>query len=122
MNRIQKVSSFFLIIFKILLITLPIWALIEWTFFDPSWNKNSSLILSVLFMGIIDPLRGVPFPDILRHDWDFLTQAIGFGGAILRLLPLLLSLIAIFCGAVIIVISWVMLEASKLHDEQKFTV
>ncbi|MBA3815066.1 MAG: DUF2975 domain-containing protein [Parachlamydiaceae bacterium] len=29
---------------------------------------------------------------------------------------------ALFCGMLVIVISWVMLEASKLHDEQQFTV
>jgi Protein of unknown function (DUF2975) len=29
---------------------------------------------------------------------------------------------ALFCGMLVIVISWIMLEASKLHDEQKFTV
>ena len=29
---------------------------------------------------------------------------------------------ALFCGLLVIVISWIMLEASKLHDEQQFTV
>jgi Protein of unknown function (DUF2975) len=29
---------------------------------------------------------------------------------------------ALFCGMLLIVISWIMLEASKLHDEQKFTI
>ena len=29
---------------------------------------------------------------------------------------------ALFCGAIIVVISWVMMEASKLHDEQQFTI
>lgn len=29
---------------------------------------------------------------------------------------------ALFCGMLVIVISWIMLEASKLHDEQKFTI
>lgn len=33
-----------------------------------------------------------------------------------------INLEAIFCGAVIIVVSWVMLEASKLHEEQQYTV
>lgn len=28
----------------------------------------------------------------------------------------------LFCGAVVIVISWVMLEASKLHEEQQYTI
>ena len=32
------------------------------------------------------------------------------------------NLEAIFCGAVVIVVSWVMLEAAKLHEEQKYTV
>lgn len=32
------------------------------------------------------------------------------------------NLEALFCGMILIVISWVMLEASKLHDEQQFTV
>lgn len=32
------------------------------------------------------------------------------------------NLEALFSGILIIVISWVMLEASKLHDEQKFTI
>ena len=29
---------------------------------------------------------------------------------------------SVFCGIMMIVISWVMLEASKLHDEQSFTI
>ncbi len=29
---------------------------------------------------------------------------------------------AIFCGTVVIIVSWVMLEASKLYDDQKLTV
>jgi len=32
------------------------------------------------------------------------------------------NLEAIFCGAVVIVVSWVMLEAAKLHEEQKYIV
>lgn len=32
------------------------------------------------------------------------------------------SLQAVFCGIILIVISWVMIEASKLHDEQQFTI
>lgn len=32
------------------------------------------------------------------------------------------NLEALFSGILIIVISWVMLEASKIHDEQKFTI
>lgn len=32
------------------------------------------------------------------------------------------NLEALFCGAVVIVVSWVMLEASKLHEEHKYTV
>jgi hypothetical protein len=32
------------------------------------------------------------------------------------------SLEVLFCGTLLIVISWVMLEASKLQDEQKLTV
>lgn len=32
------------------------------------------------------------------------------------------NLETIFCGILIIIISWVMIEASKLNDEQKFTI
>jgi hypothetical protein len=32
------------------------------------------------------------------------------------------SVQAVFCGIIMIVISWVMLEASKLHDEQKLII
>jgi len=32
------------------------------------------------------------------------------------------NLEAIFCGIIVIVISWVMSEASKLHNEQKYTI
>lgn len=38
---------------------------------------------------------------------------IGFGS---------LNMGALFCGMLVIVISWIMLEASKLHDELKFTI
>jgi hypothetical protein len=32
------------------------------------------------------------------------------------------NLKALFCGMLVIIISWVMLEASKLHDDQQFTI
>jgi hypothetical protein len=188
MNKIQKVSRYFLIIFNILLITLPLFITLQWLFINTSTMKN------LLDQGILQTPISTPEGSINLStiDWSWLPQIIGFVAQSIGLLPLLMSLFvlksiftnyqngeifslfnarqyrrlgglfildsliaqpinhllivlavtlsnppghryisltfgtpnikALFCGLLVIVISWVMVEASKLHDDQKFTI
>lgn len=191
MDRIQKVSSYLLIVFNVLLIALPLLALIQWLFMEVKTSDVSSFIN---FFGLLE--RTVQTPEGIVNlstiQWTPLLKILGFSADILNLIPLILSLFvlksifrnyqkgeifstanatqyrrigwlfvldallikslsntllvlavtltnppghryitvsfgapnmtALFCGILVIVISWVMLEASKLHDDQQFTI
>jgi hypothetical protein len=188
MNRIQKVSAFFSIVFQFLLYYLPLHTVFKWIFINADFM--GSMFAWIIFVPAFNGPEGeVFFRDV---EWTPLTKFIGLSADLLALLPIIISLFALirifkhyqqgeifnnsnaryyrlmgwmfifdgliaksfsqslmtlavtlnnssghryitfgihsanfealFCGAVIIVISWVMLEASKLHDEQKFTV
>lgn len=188
MNRIQKVSAFFLAIFKMLLVVLPAITLFEWLLMNSTF-MHGPFAQMFLLRPFTAPEGAVNLAEVA---WTPLTQFIGLSADLLFLLPILISLFALicifkhykqgeifnvanaryyrligwmfifdafiarpiyevlmtltvtfnnapghryiatgfgntnvealFCGAVVIVISWVMLEASKLHDEQKYTV
>lgn len=181
MNKIQKISSYLLVIFNLLLIALPLFVIITWYFID-------TYTIWQLSLGILQN----PFQLQDNVSWTLLYKIIGAIGHIISLLPLFLSLFilksifqnykngeifstsnaihykrlgwlcflnallanpvgngimimsttlsnppgerclniifgypsleGLFCGAILIVISLVMVEASKLNDEQKFTV
>lgn len=191
MDRIQKVSSYLLIVFNILLIALPLLVFIQWFFMEV---KTSDVSPFINFFGLLE--RTVPTPEGIVNlstiPWTPLLKFLGFSADILNLIPLILSLFvlkfifknyqkgevfstanamqyrrlgwlfvlnalfikslsntflvlavtltnppghryitvsfgtpnmtALFCGILVIVISWVMLEASKLHDDQQFTI
>ncbi len=64
---------------------------------------------------IIQPIVGgmLEFAATMNNAPGHRSISISFGSP---------NLEAIFCGAILIVISWVMGEASKLQDDQKFTI
>jgi hypothetical protein len=186
MNRIQKVSGVFLIVFKFLLVFLPLCIALRWVMMNTELMQGPSFSFLSLF------LMPIGKPYLLEAIWSPFTQFLGFCADMIGLLPILggvyalihifkhyqngeifnainaryyrligwmfivdglltqllsgslltvastlnnipgqrqISLAfgspnieAIFCGAVVIVISWVMLEASKLHEDQQYTV
>jgi hypothetical protein len=191
MDRIQKVSSYLLIVFNVLLIALPLLAIIQWLFIE---LKISDVPSFINFFGLLE--RTVQTPEGIVNlstiHWTPLLKILGFSADILNLIPLILSLFvlksifrnyqkgeifsmanatqyrrlgwlflldallikslsntllvlavtltnppghryitvsfgtpnmtALFCGILVIVISWVMLEGYKLQEEQKLTV
>jgi len=191
MDRIQKVSSYLLIVFNILLIALPLLAILQWLFMEVKTSDVSSFIN---FFGLLERTMETPegIVNLSTVHWTPLLKILGFSADILKLLPIILSLFvlksifrnyqkgevfsranatlyrrigglfvlnallikslshtllvlavtltnppghhwiqihfgtpnmtALFCGILVIVISWVMLEASKLHDDQQLTI
>ncbi|GAO97677.1 hypothetical protein Cva_00313 [Caedimonas varicaedens] len=191
MDRIQKVSSYLLIIFNVLLIALPLLIILQWIFIETKITDVGSVIN---FFGTFERTIQTPegFVNLSTIHWTPPLKILGLSSDILGLLPLLLSLFVLksifrnyqqgeifstanathyrslgwlffldallikslsntllvlavtftnppghryltvsfgtpnmkplFCGILVIVISWVMLEASKLQDEQKFTI
>jgi len=188
MNQIQKVSSYLLVVFSVLLLVLPLCVIIQWLFIDTGTIKN------LLAQGIVGKSIETPegYVNLSIVQWTSFSKTLGFCADILGLLPFVLSLFglksifrnyqkgeifstanarhykylgwiffldallikslsntlmvlavtlsnlpghryiniqfgspnmkALFCGMIVIVISKVMLEASKLHDDQKFTI
>lgn len=189
MNRIQKISTFFLAIFKFLLVFLPAMTLLEWLLMNSEFMHGPFSQMFLLSPSFSTPEGYVKTADVV---WTPLTQFVGLSADLLSLTPILISIFALicifkhykqgeifnminaryyrligwmfifdaiiakplyqilmtfavtfnnapghryiaagfgntniealFCGGVVIIISWVMLEASKLHDEQKYTV
>lgn len=188
MIRIQKVSSYLLIIFNILLVALPLFILGLWLFMETAPLKEA-IAHGVFFDSVRTPEGMV---NLSMVNWDPLTKFIGFMGSLVGVLPILLglfvlktvfqnykkgeifnifnarhykylgwlffldaiiakplsgmlmvlavtlthppghhwiqigygtpSLEALFCGVLVIVISWVMVEGYKLQEEQKFVI
>ena len=183
MKQIQKVSSYLLFIFNVLIIAYPLFIIIQWIFID------SEIISNLLAQGQLH--HPIETPEGLIYlntvNWTFGSKFIGFTGCFLGFLPLFLSFLVLksifrnykngeifsmanakhyrqlgwlflinafitnllsqammvfvatnyryitltfgtpnievlFSGILVIVISWVMLEASKLHNEQQFTI
>ncbi len=193
MNKIQKVSTYLLSIFNVLLLTTPLIIILQWLFIE---TKVADAPPFINFFGILERTISTPHGYVNLSDvaWTLPTKFVAFGSDILRILPFLLSLFvlraivknyqkneifstknavhfkklgglfllnallvkslsetilllgvsftnppglglryltlsfgtpnleALFCGILLIVFSWVMLEASKLQDDQKFTI
>ncbi len=187
MNRIQKVSSHLLLIFSILLSTVPLLTMIQWIFIS---TKTSDVSDVIKFEKTIQTPEG--YVNLSNVSWTPLLQLLGFSADMIGLLPFLISLFilkaifknyqkgeifsvrnaiqyrrlgvlllldallikslsqtlmvlavtltnspghryltisfgtpnltSLFYGILVIIVSWVMLEASKLHDEHKFTI
>ncbi len=188
MHRIQKISSYLLMVFNVLILALPLIAVLTWLFIETEFMKNL-ISNSFLFKQIQTP-EG--FVSLSQIKWTSTSKIIGFIACILGALPIFLSLFslksifqnyqkgkiftitnaqhyrrlgifffldallatpigdmlmilattlsnppghryislsfgtpnieALFCGILVMVISWVMLEASKLHEEQQLTI
>ena len=188
MTRIQKVSSYLLILFNLLLIVLPLFIVSLWLFIDTAPFKQA--LSQGLFFDLIKTPEG-PI-NLSQVKWTPMTKLMGFIASLVGLCPLLLGLFilkpvfqnygkgeifnifnarhytylgwifflnalitvplsdmlmtlavtlsnppghrfisigfgtpnleALFCGALVIVISWVMLEGHKLQEEQKLIV
>ncbi|MBA3814475.1 MAG: DUF2975 domain-containing protein [Alphaproteobacteria bacterium] len=188
MDRIQKISSYLLVIFNILLVVLPLSLLILWFFIDVDPIKEA--IKHGLLFGPVDTPEGIVNLGTIK--WYPLTKFTGFMGSLLGILPILLGLMilktifrnyrkgeifnitnarqykylgylffldalltkplsdmlqvlsvtftyppglryisigfgtpnmeALFCGILVIVISWVMVEGYKLQEEQKLII
>jgi hypothetical protein len=191
MNKIQKVSSFLLIGFNILLISIPLMVIIQWLFIDTKISSSGDFIqIFHLLEKTIETPEG--YINLSTVHWTLFTKLLAFCSAMLQITPFILSLFvlksivknyhkneifsitnallyrklgwifflnallikslshtlmvlavtlanppghryltlsfgtpnmeALFYGALVIVVSWVMLEANKLHDEQKFII
>jgi hypothetical protein len=188
MNQIQKVSSYLLITFNVLLVALPLCDIIQWFFIDTGTIKN------LLAQGIVGKSVQTPegYVNLSTVQWTPFSKTLGFSADILGLLPFVLILFglksifrnyqkgeifstanaryykylgwifffdallirslsntlmvlavtlsnppghryiniqfgtpnmkSLFYGIIVIVISKIMLEASKLHDDQRFTI
>lgn len=187
MNRIQKVSSYILVIFTVLIIALPIIEILKWIFIETDFVKN--LPWPDFVPTIITPEGPV---DLRNVQWTTRSKMIGFIASLISLAPVYVSFFALssifknykvgdiftsvnvrqyrligwlfflnallikplsemlmiisvtllnppghryisigfgtpnleslFYGAILIVISWVMLEATKLREDQDFTI
>lgn len=188
MHRIQKISSYLLIVFNVLIIALPLSTVMTWLFIETEFVKNI-ISHSPLFKYVLTPEGFISLSEI---KWTLTSKIIGFVACTLGALPIFLSLFslksifqnyqkgkiftitnaqhyrrlgvlffldallatpigdtlmilaatlsnppghryisisfgppnveALFCGILVMVISWVMLEASKLHEEQQLTI
>jgi hypothetical protein len=188
MTRIQKVSTYLIAAFNLLLITLPLFALIFWLFMD--YGPINKAVSEGLFLNPVSTPEGVV--NLSTIKWTPLPRFLGLTANLVGLLPILLGLLvlkpvfrnytkgeifnaynarhykylgwlffldaiitkplsdmlmilavtlmnppghrfisvsfgtvnieALFCGLLILVISWVMLEGYKLQEEQKYIV
>lgn len=191
MNKIQKISSYLLIVFNVLLIALPLYVLIQWLFME---IKTTDVPSSINFFGLLERVVQTPegIVNLSTVHWTPLLKILGCSADILNSIPLILSLFvlksifrnyqkgeifttanatqyrrlgwlffldallikplsdtllilavtftnppghrylsvgfgtfnmtALFCGILVIVMSWVMLEGSKLRDDQQLTI
>jgi hypothetical protein len=190
MNRLQKVSSYLLILFNILLVLTPVSLLFLWSFIDHEPLKGAIEGGLVFEQVPISTPQGLV--NLATVNWNDFTKSIGFLSSLVNELPILLGLLilknvfrnyqrgdifnlynakqyknlgylfflaafvtqplsgmlkvlaitfsnpvgqrtiqisfgtptfeTLFCGVLILVISWVMAEGCKLQEEQKFTI
>ncbi len=191
MNKIQKTSTFLLVIFNVLLMSTPLLIVLQWIFVEA---KITDIPTIINFLGVLEKTIQTPegYINLNTVPWTNFSKLLGFSADILSILPFVLSLFvlktifknyqkgkiftalnainykklgwlfladaliikslshtlmvlaitltnppghryinvhfgtpnleALFVGTLLVIISWVMLEASKLHDEQKFTI
>lgn len=183
MNKIQRISTYLLIVFNLLIFTIPLIPILKWGFSNPGTNEM-----------LWDRMTQTPegYVNLNAIHWTGLSKMVGLSSDLLGILPFYLSLfvlaalfrnykngnilssenalhyrklgwlfffnalfvqslsdtlmtlavtlnnphghryltvsvgtpnmISLFCGLLVIVISWVMLEAGKLFNEQQFTI
>lgn len=191
MNKIQKISSYLLLIFNILIVIVPLFMILEWIFIS---TKATDFSNAINFFGILEKTIQTPegYVNLSTVTWTPMLTMLGFCADVIGALPFLASLFflkklfshyrdgeiftwrnaiiyrklgllylidalfiksfsetlmilavtftnppghrylsisfgtpnlsSLFYGALIITVSYVMLEASRLHDEHKFTI
>jgi hypothetical protein len=191
MNKIQKISSYIVLILKILMIFFPCFIILTWFFIS---NKPTQGSLITGFFATLENTIHTPHGAIDLHTvaWTPMLKLLGCCADVIGNLPFLVSLFflkalfshyqkgdifsqrnpilyrylgalyvadalfikslsqtlmglavtltyppghryltislgtpnlsSLFYGMLVIIVSWVMLEASKLHDEHKFTI
>mgnify|MGYP006280794297 CR=1 FL=1 len=191
MNKIQKISSYLLAVFNILIAMIPLFLIVQWIFISLKTTDVSNVInFSEMLEKTIQTPEG--YVNLSNISWTPLLKLLGFCADLIRALPFFISLFllkrlfvhyrdgeiftkrnailyrqlgllylidalltkslsqtlmilavtmtnppgsrylsisfgtpnlsSLFYGMLVIVVSWVMLEASKLHDEHKFTI
>lgn len=191
MNRIQKISSYLLVIFRGLLIIIPVLFIIQWFFIS---TTKSDISNALNFFGIFEKTIQTPegYINLNTVAWTPILKLLGFSAGMIGVLPFLISLFvlkaifanyqrgeifsvknailyrklgilflldallikslsqtlmvlavtftnspghryltvsfgapnltSLFYGMLVLLVSWVMLEASKIYEENKFTV
>jgi hypothetical protein len=190
MDRIQKFSSYLLVLFNILLVIIPLSLLFLWSFID--YGPLNKAIAGGLIFEQVPTSTSQGLVNLAKVHWNGLTKSLGFLSSLVDVLPILLGLLilktvfrnyqrgdifnaynakqykrlgylfflaafitqplsgmlkvlaitfsnpsgqrtiqigfgtptfeTLFCGVLILVISWVMAEGCKLQEDQKFTI
>lgn len=191
MNKIQRISSYLLVVFNVLIVMVPLFLVVQWIFISLKTTDVSDVIN---FWGMLDKTIQTPegYVNLSTVAWTPALKLLGFCAALLGALPFLISLFflkrlfsyyrdgetftrrnailyrklgllylidalfikslsqtlmilavslpsppehrylsisfglpnlsSLFYGVLVILVSWVMLEASKMHEEHQFTV
>jgi len=191
MSRIQKISSYLLVVFNILIVMIPLFLTVPWIFIS---LKTTDVPDVINFFGMLEKTIQTPegYVNLSNISWTPLLKLLGFCADLIAALPFLISLFllkklfvyyrdgeifnvrnaliyrklgvlylidalfiksfsqtlmilaltmtnppgarylsisfgtpnlsSLFYGGLVIIVSWVMSEANKLHDEHKFTI
>jgi hypothetical protein len=177
MNKIQKISSYLLLLFNLIIITIPLYISAEWIFINAlekniqtpegyvnltniSWTSILKLLgFSAEIIGVLPFIISLFFlkaifenykkRDIFTIKNAILYRRLGFlfliSALVIKPLSEMLMILAVtftnppghryltisygtpnfislFYGILVIIVSWVMLEANRMNDEQKFTI
>ena len=191
MSWIQKISSYLLMVFNVLIVVIPLFLTVQWIFIS---LKTADISNVINFFGMLEKTIQTPegYVNLSTVPWIPMLKLLGFCADLIGALPFLISLFflkrlfahyrdgeiftrmnallyrklgllylmdalfiksfsqtlmilavtmtnppghrylsiafgtpnlsSLFYGALVIIVSKVMLEASKLHDEHKFTI
>ncbi len=191
MSKIQKISSYLLVVFNILIVMIPLLLTMQWIFIS---LKTTEVPDVINFFGMLEKTIQTPegYVNLSNVSWTPLLKLLGFCADLIGALPFLISLFflkklfvhyrnseifnkrnaliyrklgvlylidalfikslsqtlmilavtmtnppgsrylsisfgtpnlsSLFYVVLVIIVSWVMLEANKLHDEHKFTI
>lgn len=191
MTKIQKISSYLLVVFNILIVMIPLFLSVQWIFVS---LKTTDVPDVINFFGMLEKTIHTPegYVNLSNISWTPLLKLLGFCAELIAVSPFLVSLFflkklfvhyrngeiftkrnailyrklgllylidalfikslsetlivlavtltnppghrylsisfgtpnlsSLFYGVLIIIVSWIMSEANKLHDEHKFTI
>lgn len=91
MSKIQKISTYLLIIFNVLLISTPLIVILQWLFIDTKVADAPSFIN---FFGILEKIVNTPngYVNLSEVAWTLPTKLVAFGSDMFKILPFILSL------------------------------